>query len=226
MRISSGAKELAERRYVQAAERLSTEHYRNIRRYEQTMLRGGAMRGAIDGEHLNMARAISEAYVNCHLEVFVAEGLIPDANDLRELRTEINAIVDRHQGSEFWTPRPATVGALLILADQIYIQLANRVRQMELESRLPKASVAAGASIHIGGDNFGAIQQGGQNNSQSVTIKTQLGAKIQELLTLIDGATDLTGHRRSIAWKNKHPKARLVSQARFSESAPPRKTEK
>lgn len=192
MRISSGAKELAERRYVQAGERLSAEHYRNIQRHEQTMPRGGAMRGAIDREHLNMAREIAEAYVDCHVEVFVAEGLIPDPNDLRELRTEINAIVARHTGTEFWTPRPATADALLILPDQIYGQFANRVRQMELESKLPRASVPTDSSIHIGGHNFGAIQQGGQNNSQSMTVNAQLNAKIQDLLNLIDGATDLT----------------------------------
>ena len=156
------------------------------------MPRGGAMRGAIDREHLTMAREIGMAYVDCHLDVFVAEGLIPDANDLREMRTEINAIVARDEGSEFWTPRPATAGALSILPDQIYGQLANRVRQMELENRMPTASIPAAPSIHIGGNNFGAIQQGGQNNSQSVTINAQLNSKIEELLNRIDGATDLT----------------------------------
>jgi hypothetical protein len=196
MRISNDAKELAERRYVQAAERLSAEHYRNIQRHEQTMPRGGAMQGAIDREHLTMAREIALAYVDCHLEVFVAEGLIPDANDLREMRTEINKIVARHEGSEFWTPRPATAGALTILPDQIYGQLANRVRQMELESRMPTASVPAAPSIHIGGHNFGAIQQGGQNNSQSVTINAQLNSTIEELLNRIDSATDLTAFQK------------------------------
>jgi hypothetical protein len=192
MRISNDAKELADRRFMQAAQRISAEHYGNIQQHEQTMPRGGAMQGAIDREHLNMAREIAEAYVECHLEFFVAESLIPDANDLREMRTEIKAIVARHEGSEFWTPRPATAGALSILPDKIYVQLASRVKEMELETKLPSASVPATAGIHIGGHNFGQIQQGGQSNSQSVTINTQLGAKIQELLTLIDGTTDLS----------------------------------
>lgn len=192
MRISNDGKELAQRRYVQTAERFSIEHHRNIRRYKETMPSGGAMRGAIDKEHLAMAREIAQAHVDCHLEVFVAESLIPDPNDLREMRSEINATVARHRGSEFWTPRPASAGALSILADQIYSELASKVRQMEVESRMPKASVTAAASIHISGHNFAAIQQGGQNNLQMVSIDTQVNAKIEELLTRIDGATDLT----------------------------------
>jgi hypothetical protein len=192
MRISNDARELADRRFIQAAQTISAEHYRNIQQHEQTMPRGGAMQGAVDSEHVNMARKVAKAYVDCHLEVFMAEGLIPDANDLKEMRTEINAVVARHEGSEFWTPRPTIAGVLSILPDQIYGQLANRVRQMELESKLPKANVPAAGSINIRGHNFGAIQQGGQNNSQSVTINTQLNAKIHELLSLIDGATDLT----------------------------------
>ncbi|HEY6245858.1 MAG TPA: hypothetical protein VIX17_18040, partial [Pyrinomonadaceae bacterium] len=63
MRISNDAKELAGRRFIQAAQRISAEHYRNIQQHEQTMPRGGARRGAIDSEHLNMAREIAESYV-------------------------------------------------------------------------------------------------------------------------------------------------------------------
>lgn len=192
MRISRVAKELADRKYVQAAKRLSTEHYGNIQRHEQLMPRGGAMRGAIDREHLTMARRIAEAYVDCHLEVFVTEGLIPDSNDLEEMRTEINFIVARHERSEFWSPRPATAGALSILPDQIFGELANRVRQMDLESRMPRTSVPAASSIHIAGHNFGSIQQGGQNNSQTTIVTSQLNGQIQELLNLIDASRDLT----------------------------------
>jgi hypothetical protein len=192
MRISRSAKELAERKYIQEAQKLSAEHYGVIRRHEQVMPRGGARQGAIDKEHLKMARRIAEAYVSHHIEVFLAEGLIPDGNDLREMRTEIDNIIGRHKGGEFWTPSPSTAEALVWLPQQIYGDLANRVRQMELESRMPKTARAAEAVIHIEGHNFGAIQQGGQNNTQNVTINAQFNAKIQELLNLIDGAQELT----------------------------------
>jgi hypothetical protein len=192
MRISRVAKELADRKYVEAAERVSTEHYGNIRRHEQTMPRGGAMRGAIDREHWTMTRRIAQAYVDCHLEVFVREGLIPDANDLEEMRTEINSIVARHERTEFWSPRPATAGALSILPDQIFGQLANRIKQMDIESRMPRSSVPAASNIHIAGHNFGSIQQGGQNNSQTTIFTSQINGQIQELLNLIHASTDLT----------------------------------
>lgn len=160
------------------------------------MPRDGAMRGAIDREHLTMAREIAEAYVDSYLEVFAAEGLIPDANDLQQMRSEIKAIVVRHESGGVWRPRPATTGALSILADQVYGRLANRVSQLELESKLPRATAVGGAGIHVGGHNYGAIQQGGQKNSQSLTVNTQLNTKIQELVNLIDGAQELTALQR------------------------------
>jgi hypothetical protein len=193
MRISSTAKQLAEHRYIQKAQQISSEHYANISRHEQTMPRGGAMKGAIDNEHVRMAREIAEAYVNCHMEVFIAEGLIPDVNDLREMKAEIENIIGRHKGGEFWTPRPSTSEALHWLPQQVYIDLANRVKQMELESRMPKpAQSAAPGSINIQGHNFGPIQQAGQGNTQNVTINAQFNAKIDELLNLIDVAQELS----------------------------------
>jgi hypothetical protein len=171
MRISSNAKELAELKYVERAQQISGKHYRNIKRYEQTMPRGGAMKGAIDNEHLAMAREIAETYADTYLESFVAERRLPDANDLREIKSEIENIVGRHRGNEFWTPRPSTAEALIWLPQQVYSRFAKRVRQLELESQLqePVQQAASSNRINIHGDNYGSIQQGGQGNVQNVT---------------------------------------------------------
>lgn len=179
MRISRNAKELAEVKYIERAQQISREHYENIRRYEQTMPRGGAMKGAIDREHLAIAREIAETYADSYLESFVAEGLLPDANDLREIKNEIENITGRHKGDEFWTPRPSTSEALIWLPQQVYSRFAGKVRQMELESRLQKPAQQAASShqINIHGDNYGAVQQGGQGNVQNVTKEKENEAK-------------------------------------------------
>lgn len=173
MRISRNAKELAELKYIERAQQISREHFENIRRNEQTTPRGGSMKGSIDREHLAMAQEIAEMYANSYLESFVAEGLLPDANDLREIKNEIENIIGRHKGDEFWTPRPSTSEALIWLPQQVYSRFAGKVRQMELEGGLQKPAQQAARSnqINIHGDNY-AVQRGGQGNVQNVNKET------------------------------------------------------
>jgi hypothetical protein len=173
MRISNDAKELAKLKYIRGAQEISSKHYANIERFERTMPRGGMMKGAIDKEHLQMIQELADLYLEAHLEMFVAEGILPDTNDMREFRAEIENIVSRRSGGEFWSPRPSTNSTLSFLPQSIYINFANRVKQMELEARVHKAAPEQPASTSynttIHGPNYGNIQQGGQGNTQSVT---------------------------------------------------------
>lgn len=173
MRISSEAKELAKLKYIRGAQEISSKHYANIERYERTMPRGGMMKGAIDKEHLQMIQELADLYLEAHLEMFVAEGSLPDANDMREFQAEIEKIVERRPGGEFWAPRPSTNSTLSFLPQSIFINFANRVKQMELEARVrraaPEQPASATYNTTIHGPNYGDVQQGGQGNTQNVT---------------------------------------------------------
>jgi hypothetical protein len=181
MRISSDAKELAKLKYIRGAQEISSKHYANIQRCEQTMPRGGAKKGAIDNEHLQMIQELADLYLEAHLEAFIAEGLLPDTNDLRELQIEIEKIVIRRSGGEFWTPRPSTNQVLSFLPQSICIKFANRVRQIELEARIRKAAPAQPTSTTynttINGPNYGNVQLGGENNTQTIDIRSDDEAK-------------------------------------------------
>ena len=174
MRISVKAEELAKLKYIQHAQVISGRHYANIQRHETTMQRGGAMKRAIDREHVDMAREIAETYANCYLESFLAEGLLPDTNDLREIRTGIENIIGRHKGNEFWIPRPSTSEALLWLPQHVFGRFVARVKQMELEGSLQRPAEQVGSHhINIHGDNYAPIQQGGQGNIQNIDMETE-----------------------------------------------------
>lgn len=180
MRISDKAKELADLKYIQHAQRISSGHYANIQRFETTMPRGGAKKGAIDKEHLEMAKEIAETYADCCLESFMAEGLLPDVNDLKEIKAEIENIVGRHNGNEFWHPRPSTSEALTWLPQQVFGRFAARLRQMQLERELQRPAQEVRPSLNqitIAGNNYAAIQQGGQGNTQILNEDKKYEAK-------------------------------------------------
>ncbi len=172
MRLSSDAQKLAELKYIQGSQEISSKHYANIERCERTMPRGGAMKRAIDNEHLQMMHEIANLYLESHLEVFIAEDSLPDANDMRELLTEVEKIVKRHEANEFWTPRASTGMNLTFLPQRIFSKFANRVKQLELEAKIrnaaprPPASTTYNTTIH--GDNYGNIQHGGEGNTQTI----------------------------------------------------------
>jgi hypothetical protein len=113
MRISGKAKELAELKYIRLAQEISARHYAKIKGHETMMPRGGAMKATIDNEHLTMAQEIAEAYANCHLESFLIEGLLPDANDLGKSRTRsrisLTAIKVTSFGHQAQEPTPRSL---------------------------------------------------------------------------------------------------------------------
>ena len=107
MRTSHGAQELAKVKYIRKAQTISNTHWTNIKRHEQGP-RGGAIKAGIDNEHIAMLRELCELYGQTQLESFIADGILPDQNDLREILNEMEAIVSRGGPSEFWSPRPST----------------------------------------------------------------------------------------------------------------------
>ncbi len=130
------------------------------------------MKGAIDKEHVQMIQELADLYLEAQLEMFIAEGLLPDANDMRELKAEIENIVYHSSGGGFWTPMASTNSTLSFLPKNIYINFANRVKQMELETMVRKPVPSQPETITynttIQGHNYGNIQQGGQGNTQSL----------------------------------------------------------
>jgi hypothetical protein len=194
MTISSDARQLANLKYSQQAQEISSGHWKTIKHYESNMPRGGGMRSAIDKEHFDMAQELSDLYITLHLEAFANEDLIPDEQDLQEMERQVAEIVRGCGANELYTPLVSTNGEFQTLLMKINGRLRTKVGQMRLESRLQKpAAVAQPAShqINIYGHNLGPIQQGGQNNTQNV-LNAQFNAKIQELLNLIDIAQELS----------------------------------
>ncbi len=166
MRTSHDAQELAKVKYIRQAQEISKTHYANIQRHQQSLPRGGAMAGAIDREHVAMLRKLCELHGQSQLESFIADGILPDENDLRDILNEMEAIVRRGSGGEFWTPRPATGDLLTWLAQSVYIDLVNQVRQMALEQKLQKP-VQASYSVNVQGDVIGGVQVG-SGNTQNI----------------------------------------------------------
>lgn len=79
----------------------------------------------------------------------------------------------------------------LLGAAAVDLDLARNQMAMERKNRKTDPPNAH-YDIHIEGHNFGAILQGGQNNTQNITIHAEFSAKIQELLNLIDATQELT----------------------------------
>src|SRR5207253_8242064 len=128
MRISGKAQELARMKYIRRAQEISKTHWTNIKRFEQTMGRGGARPGAIDNEHVTMRRELAELYGQVQLESFVAEEMLPKRADMAEIKAEMERIVNHRQDGSFWSPGPATNASLTHLVQSVFINLANQVR--------------------------------------------------------------------------------------------------
>lgn len=179
MRISYEAKELAKLKYIQGAQKISSQHYANIQRFEQTMPRGGAKKAAIDKEHLQMIQELADLYLEAHLEMFIAEDIWPDERDMKEFQTEIENIVRRGSGNEFWTPSPSLHTTLVFMPQSIYIDFYNRVKQLHLEAKIRKPAPQQPSTVYnttIHGTNYGNLQQGGQGNSQAITHSNKIEA--------------------------------------------------
>ena len=168
MRISAKAQELAKIKYIRQVQVLSSEHWAKIRHHEQFMPRGGARDGAIDKEHVMMLRESAELYGQTILESFIAEGIWPNKDDFREIQAEMERIVSHRAGPSRWIPRPATNASLTHLAQSVLIDLANQVRQMELEETLKKPA-STSYSVNIEGDVHGGVQVG-PNNTQKIGV--------------------------------------------------------
>lgn len=190
MRISHDGKELATLKYIRQAQEISKTHRANIKRHEQTA-RGGEMIAAIDKEHVTMLRKLCELHGQIQLQSFLAEGLLPNEAEQREICAEMEAIVRRGSGGENWNPRPATNDLLTRLAQSVCVDLANQVKQLDLEKRLTTSMPAAtGDTYNLHVTNLqGGVQHGSGNiqnisvaNNQTVSeILPQLAALIESI---------------------------------------------
>lgn len=166
MRISAKAQELAKLKYIRQVQVLSSTHWANIRHHEQFMPRDCARHSAIDKEHVMMLRAAAELYGQTLLESFIAEGIWPNKDDFKEIQAEMERIVNHRSDGSRWTPLPATNASLTHLAQSVLIDLANQVRQMELEDTLKKPA-STSYSVNVQGDVHGGVQVG-PNNTQNI----------------------------------------------------------
>jgi len=159
---TNDAQELANAKYTRQAQAISKTHYGNIERHQQSLAKGGAMAAAIDAEHVAMLRELCELYCKTQLESFVAEEILPGESDFREMLSEMEGIIRRGSGGEFWTPRPATNELLSRLAQSVYIDLRNQVAQLALEPKLLR-SAQSSYSVNVQGDVIGGVQVGTGN---------------------------------------------------------------
>jgi hypothetical protein len=183
MRISGKAQELARMKYIRRAQEISKTHWTNIKRFEQTMGRGGARSGAIDNEHVTMRRELGELYGQVQLESFVAEEMLPSRADMAEIKAEMERIVNHRQDGSSWNPGPATNASLTHLAQSVFIGLANQIRQMELEKTFTKPA-SESYSLTIQGDVIGGIQQG-TGNTQNIQTGQSVEALTNKLIEVI-----------------------------------------
>ena len=101
MRISGKAQELARIKYIRQAQEISKIRWANIKRFEQTMGRGGARSEAIDNEHVTMLRELAGLYGQVQLESFIAEEMLPNRADMAEIKAEMERIVNHRQDGSF-----------------------------------------------------------------------------------------------------------------------------
>lgn len=159
---------------------------------------------------VNLTKRLVDARLDSYVQAYKQVDLLIGDADKDEIIEELKRII---RNNTIWVTTPSTLREFGLPSSPemipnfesymtarfertlgeaaVELDVARKRMVMDRKNKKTHPSIAH-YNIHIDGDNFGAIQQGGKNNSQSVNINTQLNVRIQELFGLIDGATDLT----------------------------------
>jgi hypothetical protein len=132
MPLSDDTQELANLKFVERAKDIIRQHEMDI---AQLRSRWTHQHDAVDKAYLKMAEALGRSWADIHLQAFQDEDKLPDAGDLSRMGHEIENVV---YGSvpELENPfTPSMIEAFHKLPMQIYTDLTNKVRRIELEKK-------------------------------------------------------------------------------------------
>lgn len=144
MRLSHESVELAELQYLKAAGEISSKYHQAVRKCEQTMLRGGAMKAAIDEEYIQMAKELVQSRLDTYLEAFRRENLIPNEDDVNQICFKLEGIVNGISHNTHHPARPSSQERYGTIVRNARMELVIAIKQLQLEAReLKTQSVSA-----------------------------------------------------------------------------------
>lgn len=169
-RISLKRQEVSRLKYIRKAAEISGEHHREVQRLKGSV-RSGATEAAKRNEFVKMGTEIAQARAEIWLDDFRQEGLIPNNQELDELCHELEKIVESAKRQQ--TGEIVPLEKYMTIVPSIRRDLIIAIKEMELEREKPRPVQLTGDSysINIHGDSLGAIQQGGENNNQTINPK-------------------------------------------------------
>jgi len=150
------------------------------------------------------------ALVNAYVEGYKVDGTLIDEEDKDEIleqvrgmiKTRLHHFANSSTNRDFRNPYTGEripnmdshlAGKFDRLLGEAAIELNLARNKMAIEQKRKAAMPEEKpGSVHYTtnvGNNFGGIQQGGQNNTQNVTVNAEFEAKISELLTLIENSS-------------------------------------
>jgi hypothetical protein len=164
--------------------------------------------GLMIQHHEETVRRTFRSMTNAYVEAYKMDDALIDDEDKDEIIGIIKTMIDSRfqhitnsvSNRDFLNP--VTGGKIPNLDSQIRghfgrllgeaageFELARNKMVMEKRKNDAEAKSAAGSQINIYGPNHGPIQQGGQNNTQNITINSDFEAKIQELFALVENSS-------------------------------------
>ena len=142
MRLSRESQELADLEYIKVAQKISDKHRNAVRQFEQTMPRGGAMRGAIDKEYIQMARDLVQSRTSIYIEALRRENLTPDESDVIQICAKLKKIVRSISLNSHHPPLPSSQEGYRSIVPSARMELIIAMKKMQLEQRQSEAPVS------------------------------------------------------------------------------------
>lgn len=164
--------------------------------------------GAMLEHHEESVRRTFRSMINAYVEAYKMDDALIDDEDKDEIIGIIKSMIDSsfHHITTSVSNRdflnPVTGEKIPNLDSQIRghfdrllgeaaveFNLARNKMVMEKRKKDAEARTAASNQINIYGPNLGPIQQGGQNNTQTVNINAEFEKKITELFALVENSS-------------------------------------
>jgi len=182
MRLSKDAENLARIKYGQAVTNLAQEHQQKEQTIMFQMPRSGALDAARGRLYLERLEKMGDAFIECWLGSFVADGIIPDEQDTKQLHEKVKSMFGGPRTSLSRLPLGTHEGIKRV-ETMTHRKLDAKVLEMKLEQKGIASKDSSSYTMKIE-RNYGAVQQG-HHNTQNVQINQTSEALTNGLIEII-----------------------------------------
>jgi hypothetical protein len=184
MRLSKDAENLARIKYGQAVTNLAREHHQKEQAAMFSTPRGGALEAAKADLYLERLEKMGDAFVECWLGSFVADGITPDDQDLKQLHEQIKTMFGGPHASLSRLPL-GTHERIKGIEALTHRKLDAKALEMKLEQKGSRSTSKESSNYTMKIErNYGAVQQG-HHNTQNVQINQTPEALTNRLIEII-----------------------------------------